>query len=262
MSELLTGVESHLLASAVGYSLGVGYQVVKARRGVRGQRALLSGLDSKTFFVFPERPQAGSDVILPRTATEDFMAINNLISAFHKCGMHPPDKVRNPHLLSHAERSNHSLILICSPVRNETTKEYFTKLREEIPDDCFPHFEEYEEGESKRRRICWRAGKWESPSWKQQEPRFEDVAILMKTWNPWSPDNRILALAGARGLGTWGAGEFVKKWWQRIPSHLGGKLRSTDSFAAVLQIVYEKRDIKDVFVEKCELIPDPPQKKP
>jgi hypothetical protein len=262
VSEIFTGVGTHLLASALGAGASHLYYRAKGMRDVSGQRALLAGFDARTLFVFPERHQPGSDAILPRTATEDFLAINNLISAFHRCGMYPPDKVRNPHLLTGPERSSRGLILVCSPVRNDTTRDYFAKLREQVPDDCFPHFEEYDEAGSQRRRIRWRAGKWESPSWKQQDPKFDDVAILMKTWNPWKPDHRILVLAGARGLGTWGAGEFVKKWWDRIPSHLGGKLHAEDNFAAILQVVYENRDIKDVFVEKCDLMPQPPEKKP
>jgi len=41
-----------------------------------------------------------------------------------------------------------------------------------------------------------------------------------------------MVLAGARGLGTWGAGEFVKKWSDRIPARLGGNvltLRNLDA---------------------------------
>jgi hypothetical protein len=257
VNEILTGVGTHLLSTAIGYAAGQSYHSAIERRGFIGQRAVLAGFDQTTFFVFPERDPVDEDAILPRTATEDFLAINNLISAFQKCRMKPPEKVRNPDRLGDKEKQEHSLILICSPIRNATSREFLAKLREVLPQEEFPYFEEYEECGKLRRLVRWKSGTWKSPSWGQEAPKFEDVAVLMKTTNPWNPKLRVLFLAGARGIGTWGAGEFVKKWWNRLLTHTGGKLDAADNFAAVLQVIYENRDIKDVNVLECHTIRQP-----
>jgi hypothetical protein len=250
---MLFEIIGHLISSGIGYGAGRFYDWGKARTGLKGQRALLAGLNAESFFVFPYRPKVG-DSILPPTATEDFLAINNLISAFHKCGMPVPDHVRNPDNLSDKEKREHSLLLICSPVTNGTTNEYLAKLQLARPDKVLPRFEEYQSGTSKRRRICCGNASYESTSWDQKGPAFDDVALLMKTENPWGPNHRVLLVAGARGIGTRAAAEFVKKWWQELLNHTGGTLAPTDNFVAILDIRYENRDIKFVKVKSCEKI--------
>ena len=97
-----------------------------------------------------------------------------------------------------------------------------------------------------------------SPSWAEEEtyrtgavPRhqlatktFEDLAIITKIANPWNPEMRLIWVAGIRGIGTWGAAEFLKKRWQELYDLLPDSNKDCD-FSALLRIRYHNCDIED-----------------
>ncbi|MGH9894591.1 MAG: hypothetical protein ACREA0_21955 [bacterium] len=74
----------------------------------RGQRALLGGLAMDTLFVIPSH-RGDSSSLLPQMATDDFLAVNNVISAFIKAGLDPPDVVRDAETLTSGDRARFNL---------------------------------------------------------------------------------------------------------------------------------------------------------
>src|SRR5262245_53676351 len=93
-----------------------------------GHGALLSGMDGPTLFVFPPRSLQDNS-LLPRMAIEDFLAINNIISACLLAGRSAPDKIRDMNSLSDYEKKHNNLILICSSKSNSVTKDVIEQLR-------------------------------------------------------------------------------------------------------------------------------------
>jgi hypothetical protein len=84
------------------------------------------------------------------------------------------------------------------------------------------------------------------------EQRFDDVALILRVRNPWNARNKILCLAGVRGIGTWGAGEFVKKMWPLLLQNLRGP--SSADFWAIVGIRYENMDITKFSVFDADLV--------
>lgn len=72
------------------------------------------------------------------------------------------------------------------------------------------------------------------------EQALDDVAVVTKVTNPWNSFNRVFILQGVRGIGTWGAGEFVKKHWKQLSARLSDK---SGDFSVLVKIHYESCDI-------------------
>jgi hypothetical protein len=75
-----------------------------------------------------------------------------------------------------------------------------------------------------------------------------DLAAITKVRNPWHPGSQILLIAGIRGIGTWGAAETMKKWYDLIYKQKKGwslqeKSQKKGSFSALLEIHYRNSDI-------------------
>jgi len=214
----------------------------------RGHRAILAGFDGPTIFVFPPRDVVGRT--LPHTAVEDFLAINNIISAFLRVGRQPPEKIRDHDHLLDPDKKRCNLILICSPRSNRVTKDALERLLAggKYPGDLIPRFEEVPD-KPDRLRIYWNKADWNSPSY-DQRGRREDVAIILKAQSPWASDRKLLIVAGVRGIGTWGAAEMLKKWWMEIYEKKGHSRRhgttKQGDFVAMVSVEYEDSDIKRV----------------
>ncbi|MGH9894590.1 MAG: hypothetical protein ACREA0_21950 [bacterium] len=58
----------------------------------------------------------------------------------------------------------------------------------------------------------------------------------------------ILVVAGIRGIGTWGAAEFLEKWWpelyRRKDSSRKRGTRKEGEFAALVSVLYDDNYIK------------------
>jgi hypothetical protein len=46
--------------------------------------------------------------------------------------------------------------------------------------------------------------------------KYEDYALVAKVTSPWNDKNKVVWVAGIRGIGTWGAAECIKKEWRQI----------------------------------------------
>src|ERR1700676_3550417 len=87
------------LLSIIGALIGAVVQRAIDRRGEqRPLNQLLNFGNDQLLFVFPHRDQAGA--ILPRTSTEDFLAMNNFMSCLLKVGWTRPIGVRDIRHLS------------------------------------------------------------------------------------------------------------------------------------------------------------------
>src|SRR5262245_51841832 len=107
-----SGILSNAIWALIGVVCIFGWRTFHNWRTTRGQGALLQGIDDRTLFVFPPRPTGG--ILLPRVAVEDFLAINNIISAYLRIRRRPPAKLKDHAHLSSQDKKENNLILICS----------------------------------------------------------------------------------------------------------------------------------------------------
>lgn len=225
------------------------WSVYQKMRKTRGQGSILSGFTNSTKFVFPPRFDVES-ALLPRVSIEDFMAINNVISAFINCDQIPPYKMIDSEKITDQDKKENSLILICSSKTNKITKEALALLRETDSNwaSLVPYFKE--DKESKNMHIVWNKGIYPSESFGQKGPDYSDIAMIVKARSPWAGQHKILIIAGIRGIGTWGAAEFLKKWWKPLYERKGKdrrkKISKAGDFSALVEIQYKDSDIKNV----------------
>ena len=236
------------ISAGIGALIGFAWRRFDKWRKSRGHRAILAGLEAPMIFVFPPRDVVGRT--LPQTAVEDFLAINNVISAFLRVGRQPPEKIRGHDYLGEADKKQSSLILICSPKSNKTTGEALELLRTggKYSPHLVPRFESVP-GKPDQWQISWNHAVWPSPSY-DQRGRLEDMAIVLKAQSPWAGQHKILIVAGIRGIGTWGAAEMLKKWWEPLHDKKGHSRRhgttKQGDFVAMVRVTYEASDIKGV----------------
>lgn len=232
----------------IGYFLKTGLTWFNEKKRTSGQSALLHGLDGPTKFVFPPREDTEL-AILPRISTEDFMAINNMISTFLLAKKNPPSKMVDSTNITKEDKRNNNLILICSSKTNPVTAEALKLLIENNSRirDYIPMFN-FDKG-TQQTVIEWNHGKYVSNSFDQINGPLDDMAIILKANNPWASQFKILIIAGIRGIGTWGAAECFKKWWKQIYNKKGASRKEgtskTGNFIALVNIKYHEYDIKD-----------------
>ncbi|MDY6904324.1 MAG: hypothetical protein SWH61_06535 [Thermodesulfobacteriota bacterium] len=237
-----------LIATATGYLLNTAVNWWKGHRRTKGQAAILHGFEGPTKFVFPHREDSEL-AILPRISTEDFMAINNIISAFLAAEISPPSKMVDCTNITEADKCSNNLILICSSKTNPVTAEALSLLRQNHPQiaDYIPEFAVDEK--TGHTFIRWNQGKYVSKSFYQdQNGPLEDIAIILKAKSPWASQYNILVVAGIRGIGTWGAAECLKKSWEAIYAEKGADKKTgaskQGSFVALENISFSDYDIK------------------
>lgn len=245
IESLLIGITNLFIGIAGKHYWSV-YQKV---RKTRGQSAILAGFSDSTKFVFPPREDVES-ALLPRISTEDFMAMNNMISAFINCNHIPPYKMVDSNKITDQDKKENNLILICSSKTNKITKEALTLLRRTDSSwrSLIPYFE-VDQGTNKI-YIRWNKGNYPSESYGQKGPDFTDIAMIIKARSPWAAQHKILIVAGIRGIGTWGAAEFLKKWWKALYDEKGNDRKKAvckeGDFAALVEVQYRDSDIKNV----------------
>ncbi len=254
------------LLSIVGALIGAKIQRhLDRRRETKPLGRLLNFGADDLLFVFPHR-ELIKGPILPRTSTEDFIAMNNFISALLNAGWNRKTSVRDTHRMEQNDYKR-NLVIICSPKSNDMTLKYQKFLQQKGLQAYF--FEQNTTNDT------WQIyDKDEVPyiskSWKQERDylasgvdphdlpskRFEDWAIITKTSNPWNEKNKAVLVAGIRGIGTWGAAECVKKEWRQIYDKLPENDKDSD-FSALLRVEYDNCDIVGLHVR--EVIPLKPR---
>jgi hypothetical protein len=242
--------------SVVAGLIGAAIQRVLSRRGeMRPLNQLLNFGRDELLFVFPHREEI-PEAILPRTSTEDFVAMNNVISALIKIGWKRKIGVRDTGRLSPADKKK-NLVIICSPKSNSFSQEFQEKLQ--MTGARFFRFERSEF--SDEWQITEGDGVYFSESYSQERQylqdgcarhdlaskSFNDYAVITKRVNPWNDKNKVVVVAGIRGLGTWGAAECLKKEWSQIYESLSKDEKDAD-FSALVKIRYDNCDITGIDV--------------
>ncbi|OGO14912.1 MAG: hypothetical protein A2Z14_16840 [Chloroflexi bacterium RBG_16_48_8] len=226
--------------------------------------------DQDLIFIYP--PRQRDYAILPRAATEDFMGINNLISALLSIGW-SSDRfvIRDTERITQQQCEDANVITLCSPKSNSFT----AMVQRELLDDGVHHYYfdqvviKNTESESLDSEPQWAItdgnGYYPSPitqalkDYEKEQQKQEgtmlpplherslvDYAAVTKVRNPWRPEKHVLIVAGVRAIGTWGAAETIKKWYDLIYKEKKGRFqrsRKDGYFSALLKIEYRNSDI-------------------
>jgi hypothetical protein len=277
MSNLLVNIVIGLLVGVVsGIGVHLLLKIDTLRKGRHLPLLLNFPQNEKLFIVYPPRPREYQ--LLPTASTEDFMGINNLISALVSIGWDSEKFiVRDTTRLSEKEWEKNNIVVICSPKANTLSKEIQEKLRDNKVH--FYYFTKVIIEDVEQWVISDGNGFFPSPTYKTNQKyrqesdsvseeieikdidtplhaqSLEDLAVITKIRNPWNPSYQILLVAGLRGIGSWGAAETLKKWYDviyRAKKRSLVKYRKSGSFSALIKIYYRNSDI--VGVELINLI--------
>jgi len=205
-------------------------------------------------FIFPHREEI-TEAILPRTSTEDFVAMNNFISALINAGWTRKIGVRDTTRVSTNDKKR-NLVIVCSPKSNGFSEEFQMEQKKQLK-----KFFYFEKDTDERWFITDGNGEYKSKSYKQVDgyrsagidkrelptKSFEDYAVITKATNPWNYRNKVILIAGIRGIGTWGAAECVKKEWRQIYKLLPQRQKDVD-FSALVKIRYHNCDITAIDI--------------
>lgn len=257
-----------IILLGLGFVLSIGAGIIGAyvqrRFDRRAERRPLNQLlnfgPDSLLFIFPHR-DTSPEAILPRTSTEDFLAMNNFISALLNIGWSRKIGVRDTTRVSEADKRR-NLVIICSPKSNTIASTFQRELRTSHA-NAFAF-------ESKEDRVCITDGDgapYESKSYDQVKQylssgiakpdlpgkAYEDYAVITKVTSPWNEKMKVVWVAGIRGIGTWGAAECIKKEWRQIYEQLPPDGKTCD-FSALLKIEYDNCDITSVEVRRVELL--------
>jgi hypothetical protein len=246
-----------IITSAIGTYF---YLVISKRAGNHHLRQLFNFGSDDVIFIFTHGGQA-PQAILPRTSTEAFIAVNNLIGTLMLTGWKGPIRVRDTSHINSRDRSK-NLVIVTGPKSNSFAGEVLATIKQQVP--SLLDFEKISDT-PERWQILSDIYKCPSPSYDQEAmalqagreiatQKLEDVAMIVKVTNPWNGANKILVVAGVRGIGTWGAAEYLRKFADQLyESKSGsGKYKKNGNFAALLKVTYENFDI--VQVELRQLI--------
>lgn len=254
-----------LLAAGFLLSIGAGLVGAHLQRVIdrRAERRPLSQLlnfgPENLLVVFPPRDES-PEAILPRTSTEDFLAMNNFISALLNMGWSRKVGVRDTTRLTEADKRR-NLVVICSPKSNTFAGTLQKELKRLYPnaftfvsgqevcirdrDGADIHSKSYKQIKD---HLAAGVAKSELPS-----KAYEDYAVVAKVTSPWNDRAKVVWVAGIRGIGTWGAAECIKKEWQQIYDKLPDGRKEHD-FSALVRVEYDNSDIKLVEVRRVELL--------
>ena len=232
----------------------------KLRTRGRPFRTLLTfNPDYNTLIIVPGRPPAmgfGSLAGSQQVAQADLDARDNIMRALRAvrwpCAMVKKLIVPCPMLLqptdeldqfTRAEKMQ-NLVLICSHKRNSVTGEVLDLLNSTGQIKC--RFQAIP-GKVEQWVLYFDDAMMESPSHKQEieypQPngRLVDYALLAKVRNPWNQKATVMIMAGIRGIGIWGAAEFMLRNTEDIVQKTGGR-----DFEWILRVTYNDRSIEKV----------------
>jgi len=269
ISGIFIGIISAIIASYM-------YEKFQQRRERKPLDDILNfGRKESLIFVFPPRTDVTEIIkpgqhidlhILPKTSTEDFLAINNIKSALLQIHWEGKDSVRQPDTLKAADREK-NIFCICSSKSN-----VFTGKVEELVIPLYDKiYRVRQKGNTGEHEIWDGTSETASPTYEQAAgylkdgispnrlfaENFVDYAYITKITNPFNQlrNSKIFIIAGIRGIGTWGAAECLKKNWKQIHNKLDPANKKSN-FSALIKITYENLDIIETKVETVIPLPD------
>ena len=253
MNDIIVGVVSSLAAILIIFII----QYFRKTFGVTKQQQLLNfGKEIMFIYAVREEKIIHENGVLPRTSTEDFLAINKIQTILLKSSFKGEIIFRESRHFGEEDRQR-DLIFICGPFSNPGTKEVLSEIYKIHP--IVPLFEK--DPVTHRKYLIFGEEKLESNSYeiieecKIRKIKFEDVDIkdygmIIKTRNPWAHDKMMLVLAGIRGIGTWGAAECLSSNWRELYSRKrnDGKHSKKGDFAAIIEVTIKKGDIISLYI--------------
>jgi hypothetical protein len=255
--ELLIGLVLGLLAAIVGAILGAVFWDRWLQPTIENKplRQVLN-FDSRVgmLFLFPtQKPLPGR--FLRTVNLEDMRAVDYVNGGLLLAGV-AQEQIR----LKGAERwvpddRENNLVVIGSPKRNQISHRVLAALREH-------HNVDWDfiqsPGDPSRWELLFNGTSYISPSHGQAkearergilEPEIalDDYALVSKLSRlpRFSPNTKILIIAGIRGIGTWGAAKYVRERAGEIQKYVG-----TSDFGAVLKITYDDWRIVEMEIER------------
>jgi hypothetical protein len=266
---IITGIATGIVSAIIASIL---YDKLRELREKKPLNTLLNfGRKEPIIFVFTHRTDSkptltNSTNILPRTSTEDFLAINNIKTALLKIHWDGKDGVRQPNGFTDSDKMKY-IFSIGSMKSNDFTADIEKSLIAQQQNA----FRVTKLQDSDEFCITDGVAKYESQTYSQvseylkngiqqnelAEQTYEDFAYITKTSNIFDPKNRskIYIVAGIRGIGTWGAAECLKKQWKQIYDKIDSSKKDTN-FSAVIRIKYKRLDITDIKVISVNILKD------
>jgi hypothetical protein len=258
---ILGEVIALILAAIVGFVVAKATDKFGANRHIREILNFnFSGEDNEAndlLFVFPHRPRRDKHEILPPIAVEDALAINNILTLLRKIGWTGRSRIRNAADLEDRDR-NRNIVALGGPKANTFTAAILEQTKEQ--EQNYTHYDPVVEFVSDKQKnpdhwqIVRGSLPYPSNSYKVHGPgeEIEDYALVIKLSNPEDyrdnpkePRNKVLVIAGVRGIGTWAASDYLRKRIQKIHERKSGRhgFRKDGDFAAVIKGKQKKLDI-------------------
>jgi hypothetical protein len=224
------------------------FQWLSLQLRVRKLLAIFDFVEGELIFIVPHRDRDPQS-IMPRAAFEDLMALKNVVSIVTKLHRSIDIKIKDPmHLTADDYKKN--LISLGGGKVNT--------FSDSILQHHGFHFEQDNAGKGwilRRRPSETR----ESLSYavSDDEPATVargDSAVVLKAPNLHNPSATVLVIAGVRGIGTWGAGDCLRKSLDEI-YQLKRRRKSGDFFFFV-DVQYSDFDITAATASGFEDLPD------
>jgi len=256
MIDLLIGIAAGLIASTFFAFVLYSYRQITNSKPFSKIHGFSK--DERVVIVFPGRSgRYGSGLLKDRLVTFEDMLAGNYIERILTLSGWKDDLIEFRESNSFEKLDVHELaknvVLICSPRSNNVTKRYLEHIRQNTSFDWT--FDEDTDGHM---TICTGGGRWISASYSQEEimrkdglsieeNTIDDIAVVIRTDNPFNPGTKVLIVAGIRGVGTWGAAKYLRQHAKELARKTKGK-----DFACLLKVRYtnwriEKTEMTDVF---------------
>jgi hypothetical protein len=234
---LLTGILSSYVASQL-------HEANRSQRGSLKLRRILNVGHDNIVFVLQDRGRA-PESIMPRVAVEDILAMNNMVSLLAGARPRIRPKIRDHERVQETDRSR-DIISLGGPM-NKYTAEILARTARPgiaVTEDASGLRTLHVDGmkfDSQSRHVADSAA--------PELPR-DDIGFIAKLPNPDEPSRNVLIVAGLRGIGTWGAADYLRK-------HIGdvyalkrssGKMKHHGHFLLVLEVHY-----RDFNVRSCDV---------
>jgi len=253
-----------ILAAVVGFAVAKATDKFGANRHIREILNFnFSEEDNDLLFVFPHRARREEHEILPPIAVEDALAINNILTLLRKTGWKGRSRIRNAAALEDRDKKR-NIVTLGGPKANDFTAEILeqTKKKQE-------HYKRYkrvfEFVQDKQNPDHWQIWRGDSPypsadAYNVLGPDEEilDYGLVIKLSNPRDerddpkePRNKVLVLAGVRGIGTWAASDHLRKRIREIHERKAGRhgFRKDGDLATAIEGRYKKLDIIDTHCD-------------
>jgi len=235
---------SALVSAVAGLLVTSLFTYYKLRWRWRHVRDILSFEGEDVVLVVPHRDREPNS-IMPRVAAEDVLAMMNVVQMMTRAGVKAKFKVKdNKHLTDDDKKKN--LITFGGAKVNDYTDWLLHKATAASL--------EFERDPSELRFILKRQANrtYTSPSYQMPDgtaPEIarEDVAFIIKFRNPRNDAGKtiVIAIAGLRGIGTWGAADCLRKKFRELHARKrrGDRFSKTGDFITMLSVEYENYDI-------------------